>query len=253
MRKTHLALLLGQFFHRGDRVGNQLIQRQGAVSDTVHERGVGAVFQQTTHKIRQQRFVGADRRVDTARAVEFAIGDFTGHLLVQRLAHAVQALEFVLSRVVVLPGQLINCRQGVSVMGRELRIDQARHRQQLFRTGQIGDVGVDLAGIDRIAFETVHLRAFDFAVPVGAFNQTNHQAATAAGREVDQVVNHERAAFLIGLDHKANPVPARQLRFKAEFFQQIERDLQAIGLFGVNVDTDIVLARQQGQRFQARV
>ena len=42
-------------------------------------------------------------------------GDLTGDLLVQRLAHAVQALEFVLSRVVVLPGQLINRRQGVGV------------------------------------------------------------------------------------------------------------------------------------------
>ena len=197
--------------------------------------------------------MGADRGVNTTRAVEFAIGDLTGDLLVQRLAHAVQALEFVLPRIIVLSGQLINCRQGMGVMGCELRVDQVRHRQQLFRAGQIGDVGVDLAGIDRIAFEAVHLRAFDFAVPVGAFYQTNHQATAAAGGEVDQVVNHERAAFLVGLNDKANPVPARQLRLKAEFFQQIERDLQAIGLFGVNVDTDIVLARQQGQRFQARV
>ena len=35
--QTHLTFLLGQFFHRGDRVGNQLIQRQGAVGDTVNK------------------------------------------------------------------------------------------------------------------------------------------------------------------------------------------------------------------------
>ena len=190
--------------------------------------------------------MGAHRRINTAGTVEFAIGDFAGHLLIQRFAHAVQALELILTGVVVLSGELINRCQGVGVMRCELRIDQVRHRQQLFRAGQIGDIGINLAGIDRIAFEPVHLRAFDFAIPVGAFYQTNHQAATAAGSQVDQVVNDKRAAFLIGLDHKANPVPARQLRLKAEFFQQIERDLQTIGLFGVNVDTDIVLARQQG-------
>lgn len=36
-------------------------------------------------------------------------------------------------------------------------------------------------------------------------------------------------------------------------FEQIERDLQTVGLFGVDIDADIVLACLQGQRQQARV
>ena len=44
MRQAGLAFLLRQFFYRADRVGHQLVQRQGIVRDTVDERGIGAVF-----------------------------------------------------------------------------------------------------------------------------------------------------------------------------------------------------------------
>lgn len=141
----------------------------------------------------------------------------------------------------------------MGVVGGELRVNQVRHRQQLFRAGKVGDVGIDLASVDRIAFEAFHLRAFDFAIPVGAFHQTDHQATAAAGGEVNQVINNKRTALLVGLNNKTDAVPAGQLWLETEFFQQIEGDLQAIGLFGVDVDADIVLARQQGQRFQTRV
>ncbi len=138
-------------------------------------------------------------------------------------------------------------------MGSELRVNQVRYAEQLFGAGKIRDVGVDLAGIDRIALQAFHLGALDLAVPVGALHQTDHQAATAAGGEVDQVINHERTAFLVGLDHEANPVPACQLWLEAQFFQQIEGDLQTVGLFGVDVDSDVILACKQGQGLQARV
>ncbi|VFT76744.1 Uncharacterised protein [Klebsiella aerogenes] len=253
MRQAGLAFLLRQFFYRADRVGHQLVQRQGIVRDTVDERGIGAVFQQTAHQIRQQRFVGAHRGVDPARPVQFAVGDFAHHLLVQRFAHAVQALELILARVVVLARQLVDSRQGMGVVGGELRVNQVRHRQQLFRAGKVGDVGIDLASVDRIAFEAFHLRAFDFAIPVGAFHQTDHQATAAAGGEVNQVINNKRTALLVGLNNKTDAVPARQLRLEAQFFQQVERDLQTVRLFGVDVNADVILARQQGQRFQTRV
>ncbi|MNC03662.1 hypothetical protein D3C75_510780 [compost metagenome] len=253
MRQTGGAFLGGQFFHRLHRIGNQLVQRQGVIGDAVNEGGICAVFQQATHQVRQQRFVGAHRGVNSARTVKFAVGHFTGHLLVQRFTHAVQALEFVLAWIVVIAGQAVDRRQGVGVMGSKLRVDQVRHAEQLFGAGEVRDIGVNLAGIDRIAFQAVHLGAFDFAVPVGALHQTDHQAATAAGGEVNQVINHKRTALLIGLDDKADPVPARQFRFEAQFFQQIEGDLQPVGLFGVDVNPDVILARQQGQGLQARV
>ena len=164
-----------------------------------------------------------------------------------------QALELILARVVVLARQLVDSRQSMGVVSGELRINQVRHRQQLFRAGEIGDVGVNLAGVDRVAFETFHLRAFDFAVPVGAFHQTDHQATTAAGGEIDQRVDDERAALLVGLNNKTNAVPARQLRLEAQFFQQVEGDLETVGLFSIDVNADVILARQQGQRFQTRI
>ena len=253
MRQANLTFLGRHLLNRLHRIGNQLVKRQGGIGDTVNEGGVRPVLQQTTHQVRQQGFMGAHRGINTARTVQFAIRHFTGDLLVQRFTHAVQALELVLARIVVLPGQAVDCRQGVGVVGSELRIDQVRHAEQFFRTGEVRDVGVNLAGIDRIAFQPFHLGAFDFAVPVGAFHQTDHQATAAAACQVNQVINDERAALLVGLDNEANAVPACQLRLEAQFFQQIEGDLQAVGLFGIDVDTDVVLARQQGQRLQARI
>lgn len=124
--------------------------------------------------------MGTYRGIDSARTVQLAVGHFTGHLLVQRFAHAVQALELVLARIVVLTRRAVDRRRGVGVVGGELRINQVRHAEQFFRAGEVRDVGIDLAGIDRITFQTFHLGAFDFAVPVGALHQTDHQAATAA-------------------------------------------------------------------------
>ena len=123
MRQTGCAFLQRHFLNRQHRVGNQLVQRQAAVGDTVNERGVSAVFQQTTHQIGQQGFVGAHRRINTAWTVQLAFRHFTDNLLVQRFAHAVQALELVLARIVVLPGQLVNRRQGMGVVGGKLRIN----------------------------------------------------------------------------------------------------------------------------------
>ena len=253
MRQANRPFARAQFFHCRHRIGHQLVNRQRGIGDTVNERGIGAVFQQATHQVGEQGFMSAHRRIDAARTIELAVRHFTDHLLIERFAHAVQALELILARIVVIARQLIDGRQRMGVVSSELRIDQVWHRQQLARAGEVRDVGVDLAGIDRIAFEAFHLGAFDFAVPVGAFHQADHQAATAALRQIDQRVDHERATLHIGLDHEADAVPALQLRLKAELLQQIERQLEAIRLFGVDIDADVVRARQQRQRFQNRV
>ena len=67
--------------------------------------------------------MGTDRSINTTRTVKFAVGNFPGDLLIQWLAHTMQALELVLTRVVVLPRQLINRRQRMGVVRRELRVD----------------------------------------------------------------------------------------------------------------------------------
>ena len=139
---------------------------------------------------------------------------------------------------------MINRRQRMRIMGSELRVNKIGHRQQFFGAGEVGDIGIDLTGVNGIAFQPFHLCAFDFAVPVCAFHQTDHQTAAATGRQVNQVINDERAALHIRLNHKSDAVPALQFRLETEFFQQVEGDFQAIRLFGIDVDADIVLAGQ---------
>ncbi len=163
--------------------------------------------------------MGTDRRIDTAGTVKLPVRHFADHLLIERFAHAVQALELILTGIVVVARQLINRRQGVGIMGSELRIDQAWHGQQFAGTGQIRDIGVNLAGVDRIAFQAFHLGALDFAVPVRAFHQTNHQATAAALRQIDQLINHKRTAFHVGLNNETDAVPAFQLWLETEFLQ----------------------------------
>ena len=110
-----------------------------------------------------------------------------------------------------------------------------------------------LAREDREVFQAVDLRALDLAVPVGALDQPHHQPPPAAAREVDQPVDHEARALLVGLDDEADAVPARQLRLEAEPLQQVERDLQPVGFLGVDVEADIVVPRQHGQFLQPRI
>ena len=102
MRQPGLTFLLRQFLDRFNGIGDQFIQWQRGVGNTVNKRGVGAIFQQATNQVSQQRFMCADGGINTAWAVEFTVRDFAGDLLVQRFTHAVQALEFVLARIVVL-------------------------------------------------------------------------------------------------------------------------------------------------------
>jgi predicted nucleic acid-binding protein len=69
----------------------------------------------------------------------------------------------------------------------------------------------------------------------------------AATRQVDEEVNRRRAALLVGLDDEAQAVPAGQRRLEGQALQQLERQLQPVGLLGVDVQADVVAARQQRQ------
>jgi hypothetical protein len=71
--------------------------------------------------------------------------------------------------------------------------------------------------------------------------------------QIDQVLDQRRAALLVGLDDEADAVPAGQARLEAQALQQFERQLQPVGFFGVDVQADVVLPRQQHQLQQPRV
>ena len=242
--------LLG--LHQRHRVFNQFFNRHVRIGNAVDKRRIGPVLQQPPHQVRQQRLVRADRRVDAARALGAKL---TAHdLLIQRLAHAVQALEFVLAwRPAFRARHLHDGCHAVRVVGGELRVDGVGRRQQLARAGQIAHVGVRFARVDRVVALPIDLRALDLAVPVRALHQPHHQAVAAGARQINQPVDHERAALLVRLNDEADAVPASQRRFVTQLFEQIERQLQPIRLFRIDVQADVVPTCELRQLKHARV
>ncbi|OIQ81085.1 hypothetical protein GALL_371530 [mine drainage metagenome] len=232
-----------------DRVGDDVVEIGFGVVDLVHERGVGAVLEQAANQVGEQRLVGAHRRVDAARPVHRRRTD---DFLVQRLAHAVQALELVLADVEVLARHRVDRSDRVRVVRGELREYRVGRRQQAARARQVGHVGVHLARVDGEVLEPVELRALDFRIPVRALDQAHHQPPARALRQVDQEVEHEGRAFLVGLHDETDAVPALQAGVETQALEQVQRQLEAVGFLGVDVQPDVVAARQPRQLLQPR-
>ena len=259
VRQSSLAAWLALPPHGLHRVFNQVVYGQRGVRHAVHERGVGTVLQQAAHQVSQQGFVGTHGRIDAAGPPQLAVLGILGilvgahHLFVQRLAHAVQALELVVPFGKARPGQSVDGGQGLRIVRGELRIDLRWGRQQFAGAGQIRHISMRLARVHGKAVLAVHLSAFDFAVPIGTFHQADHEPVPAAAGQVDEPDHHEGAALLVGLDDKANAVPASQARLKTKAFQQVERQLQAVRFFGIDVDADVMVSGQCGQMQEAGI
>ena len=196
--------------------------------------------------------MAAHRRVDAHQAVAAGVAD---DLVVERLAHAVQALELVVARLpgaAVGGGEVEDRRQRVRVVGGELRVDGVARGEQLLRAGEVGDVGVHLARIHRVAGQPVDLRALDLGVPVRALDQAHHHALPAAAGEVDDEVEHVGGALLVGLHHEAQAGPAGERVVERERLEQVEREVEAVGLLGVDVEADVVAPGLQAQGLQLR-
>ena len=253
VRQPGGALLACQLLHLLHGVAHELVQRHALVGDPVHEGGVGAVFQQPAHEVGQQRLVRAHWGIDAARAADAPLGHRSHHLFVQRLPHAVQALELVGLRARRCARQFVDGGQRVRVVRGELRVDRIGRGEHLARAGEVGRVGVGLARVDRVVGQAVELRALDLAVPVGALDQAQHQAMRAAPGQLDQPLDDGRAALRVGLHHEADAVPARQRGLEAQPLQQVERELQPLGLLGVDVQADVVAPGELHELEQARV
>ena len=170
------------------------------------------------------------------------------HLVVQGFAHAVQTLVFEVFAFT----HLVDCAQGVGVVCGKLWEHGILSIQEFACAGKVGDVGVDFTGVSRVAVHAVYLGPFHFAVPVCAFNQTDHQFLVVASGQVDQVVDNERATFLVGLNNETDTFVAGQVRIGNQSLHQVQRQFETVGLFGIDVDTDIVFFTQKEQFFQAR-
>ena len=238
--------------HRADdigRIGDQLVDGDRLVADAIDEGGVGAVFEQAADEIGQQRLMRTNRRIDAGRAVQLGRAD---DFVIERLTHAVQALELILAGLEIRAGQLVDRRQRLGIVGGELREDGIGRRQQFSRAGDVGDVGVDLAGIDREILETVDLGALDLGIPIGTLYQAHHDATVRAAGEIDDEIENEGAALAIGLHHETHAVPAGEIGVFAQALQQVERQFEAVGFLGVDVEADVVFLREKRQRLHLR-
>src|SRR3546814_7441180 len=109
--------------------------------------------------------MAADRRIDAARQVHLVRPD---DLLVERLAHAVQALEL---EVLPIVGCLEDTGDRVRVVGRKLRIEGLEIGQQALRAGEVGKVGRRLAGehrVDRTSTRTNSSHSYASHTPASA-------------------------------------------------------------------------------------
>ncbi len=225
-----------------DRVDDERGDADRRVDDAVDERAVGAVLEQPPHEVGEQRLVRADRRVDAAGAIELRLAD---DLVVDALAHSVQALELVLR----VAGQRVDRRDRERVVGRELRIDRVRCREHRLRAGEIGDVGVHLAREDRVAGEAVDLRALDLAVPVRALDEPHHQAPPVL-RARARRSSRSSAARASGRPGRRSPGrPSRRATARAASArEEVEREFEAVGLLGVDGEADVVALRELRER-----
>ena len=186
--------------------------------------------------------MGADRGVDAAMG---AFG--LAHRLVQGLAHAVQALELEGVEVV---GHFEDRGNGVGVVGGELRVDAVGHAEQLARAGDVGDVGVGLAGEDRVAGQPHRLGALDLGVPVGALDEADHDAAVEPFGQRVQPVDDEGRARTVGLDDDAKTIPAGERGIGQRRLDDVERQVEPVGLLGVDVQPHAGVARGEAERRQ---
>src|SRR5579863_7095342 len=113
--------------------------------------------------------MAANRRVNPARkSCDLGAND----LLVERLAHPVQALKF---EIALRSGELQNRRDGVRIMSGELRIERVARPPDRARACEIGHIGRHLARIDGKKVQTALLRTFYLCVPISAFDETQHE------------------------------------------------------------------------------
>ena len=236
----------GQLPHPRYGVGDDLVERRLVVGQPVDEGGVGAVLQKAPHQIGEEILMAADRGIDPAGLVQpFGAGD----LAVERLAHAVEPLIF---EAAVGAGEHRDGRDGVGIVGGELGIEDVAALEHQPGAGEIGDVGRDLAGEQRIAVIAGILGALDLGVPIGAFHQPHRQAAAGGERQVGQPCQHRVGALRIGLHGEAEAVPAGKRGCRRQAPEQLQREVEPIGLLGIDGEPEPAGARLDGEVLDPR-
>ena len=137
-------------------------------------------------------------------------------------------------------------------MGRELRIERIARGGDARGAREVGHVRIGLARIHGISREALHLRALHLGVPVRALHEAQRDAAMLAARELREPVDHEGRALLVGLHREAEALPAGERGRGEDALEDVERQIEALGLLGIERHADVAAARPSGERLHAR-
>ena len=162
----------------------------------------------------------------------------------ERLAHAVKALELI---ILVVAGHRLNHGGGEGVVGRELWKEDVDIVEKLPRTGEITHIGQHFAGEDGIAFKPHHLRALDFRIPVGALDEAHHDPPPGLAGKRRKPVEHMRRPALVSLHYDAKSVPSGKGRVAHQHFDDVQGKVEAIRLFRVDIKAHIGGFRLNGE------
>jgi hypothetical protein len=230
----------------GHGVAHQRLHGRIGVGQPVEERGVGTVLQEAPHQIGHQVLVRPHRRVDAAGDARGAVGH---HIVVDRLAHAVQALELIGARGGRGGDDGGN---GERVVRGELRHERIAVGHDETHAREPRQVRVHLARQHRIVAEPPFLRPFDLAVPVGALDEPHRDRLASLVRQLPQPAQHRDRALAVGLHGKPQALPAGEGGMGKRGGEQRQREVEPVLLLGIDGEHQAVAAGDGGQLDEAR-
>ena len=169
--------------------------------------------------------------------------------LVERLAHAVQALEL---EALGLAGHLDDGRDGQRVVRGKLRIERGRAASRRLRGGEVGLVGGGLAREHRIVGEPALLRALHLGVPVGALDEPHHEPAAERRGEIVDPRDRRRARASGRPGWRGRSRPSRRATDRRRRRRSRPAKLQPVGLLGIDGEVEVVALGGTRQSQQAR-
>ena len=133
-----------------------------------------------------------------------------------------------------------------------MRIDAVAHVEQHLGAGHVADVRVHLAGEDREILDAKLLGELDFGVPVGTLHEAHHDLAVKSLGKTVEVAKDLRRALAVRLHDHAEPVPALEAFVAQNGLDNVERQVEPVLLFGIDVETDLCLGGHACQFETAR-
>jgi hypothetical protein len=74
-RQRNTGMWLAAELTRSQSDPRSVFNRTRFIDDLIHERRVGAVFQQAAHQVGEQRLMRTNRCIDTARLIQIVFAD----------------------------------------------------------------------------------------------------------------------------------------------------------------------------------